>query len=494
MLRYIVCCVVCLSNVQILAGNIDFSRIHHLNNENKTYSYPINFSFGVLLNNLPIFVSQGSFSKSSDFVLKDVWALGAEIKFSCVMTNIFSAKTFGFFPKTGILIQGFSMNYGRALITSCRKFVVYCFKGSPKWEFMPRNTNFTINILWVNEPETNIFKKNRIIPQLGIGCSLINLHHDFDSDSKNRIIPLLDLCLLHRLLYIKKTSFCDIEFNCGYTYNPLLGLIFSGDHVRKNLVGGIINFFVGVSLSFYNNLGLESVEWFDEDWKKIDFYKKLCLMDIFYVLGKWYDFTDMNTPKSNLYNNILVSLSYPYLSKITDSFFYGLGVDISEDIRDSVSKKDASFLSLILNNFNLIFNFAQFSWAYKNIRISNSFGCYILTNLYNTFVGNDIAFDFGRREIANEVSNFRSNYSIKWFDYLTGRATYRPRIYINVFKMFRKREKFNFLDKFVFVVGINTILFNHRNDYCLKHKNLKEFSNIELLKIESFIIGISINI
>jgi hypothetical protein len=98
----------------------------------------------------------------------------------------------------------------------------------------------------------------------------------------------------------------------------------------------------------------------------------------------------------------------------------------------------------------------------------------------------------GQREIAEKPLGFDNNI-VKWFDYLTGRVTYRPRVYINIFKMIPKRKKFKFLDKFVLVIGINSILFNHRNDWGLKeNKNGEKSFNIEFTKIEGIFIGVSI--
>ncbi len=484
-----------LLNIKTLAGNIDFSSIHDLNNENKIYAYPINFSFGVLMNNLPIFTCKKETQKSRDMVLKDVFGLGGEVKFSWVITNMFCAKILGFFPKIGVLIQGFSMNYGREFLLSCGRFFVSCLKASPKWNFVPKESNFNINILGVVEPETNMFQQNRLVPQIGIGVSVINLYHDFDVGSKVRISPLwVDVCFLHKVLLVKKTSLCDIELSCGYTYNPLLGLLFYSGGVKQNIVGGIMNLFGGVAFSFYNNLGLESIDWFDEDFKKVKYYKKQCCIDVFYGVGKWYNFIDSSSCTNNIYSQLLISCSYPYMLKMMDNFFYGLGIDISEDIRNSIDKKDANLASLVLNNFNLVFNFLQLSLVYKTIRISHNLGVYILTNLYNTFQDPINIVNFGQREI-NNIPNYSTDDYIKWFDYFTGRVTYRPRIYINIFKMIRKRAKFSCLDKCIFVLGLNTILFNHRNDLQTKpNRNGKTSSNIEFVKIEGFFVGVSIEI
>ena len=481
--------------IRIFADNIDFSRIHDLDSENRTYSYPINFSLGGLINNLPIFTTSAEDPESGGMILRDVCALGGEVKISWFITNMFCAKTFGFFPKTGILFQGFSMNYARELLSSCGIFFDSLFRGSLKWEYMPKEINFNINILWVNEPETNIFQKNRIVPQIGVGLSILKLHHDLNLGSKKLINPsLLDLCFLQKILFIKKTSCCDIEFSFGYTYNPLLGVVFGGDNAKKNLIGGIINFFGGVAFSFYFDLGLESIDWFDEDFKKLKYYKKTFFVDVSPGVGKWYDNLDGNkaeNPTSAIYPQILMSFTWPYMSKICDSFFYGFGFDLSEDIRKSVDK-NASFGTLALNNFNLVFNFAQFTWGYKTIRLSYNFGIYILTNLYNTFNSLDNMVYFGQREIAEKPSGVDNNI-VKWFDYLTGRVTYRPRVYINIFKMIPKRKKFKFLDKFVLVIGINRILFNHRNDWLSKKNKNGEYSfNIEFSKIEGVFIGVSI--
>ena len=76
-------------------------------------------------------------------------------------------------------------------------------------------------------------------------------------------------------------------------------------------------------------------------------------------------------------------------------------------------------------------------------------------------------------------------------NHLLGRFTYRPRIYINIPKMLRKRAKYNPLNKFSLIIGVNTILFDRRNDWKMKDERQ---INFEFVKIESVFVGISYEI
>ena len=57
--------------------------------------------------------------------------------------------------------------------------------------------------------------------------------------------------------------------------------------------------------------------------------------------------------------------------------------------------------------------------------------------------------------------------------------------------MLRKRVKYNPLNKFSLIIGVNTILFDRRNDWKMKEK--REI-NFEFVKIESVFVGISYEI
>ena len=57
--------------------------------------------------------------------------------------------------------------------------------------------------------------------------------------------------------------------------------------------------------------------------------------------------------------------------------------------------------------------------------------------------------------------------------------------------MLRKRAKYNPLNKFSLIIGVNTILFDRRNDWRMKEENQ---INFEFVKIESVFVGISYEI
>ena len=57
--------------------------------------------------------------------------------------------------------------------------------------------------------------------------------------------------------------------------------------------------------------------------------------------------------------------------------------------------------------------------------------------------------------------------------------------------MLRKRAKYNPLNKFSLIIGVNTILFDRRNDWKMKDERQ---INFEFVKIESVFVGISYEI
>jgi hypothetical protein len=184
----------------------------------------------------------------------------------------------------------------------------------------------------------------------------------------------------------------------------------------------------------------------------------------------------------------LVSLNFPYLRKITDVLYYGVNIDFSEDLFKSANKnKDYNFFKKTINNFNTIFDFASFSFVYKTIRITHNFGIYVITSLCDIFPKRKKIL---QREISEYIGENSEGFEDEVFilNHLLGRFTYRPRIYINIPKMLRKRAKYNLLNKFSLVIGVNTILFNRRNDW--KMKTEKQI-NFEFVKIESIFVGIS---
>ena len=126
---------------------------------------------------------------------------------------------------------------------------------------------------------------------------------------------------------------------------------------------------------------------------------------------------------------------------------------------------------------------------YKTIRITHNFGIYVITSLWDIFSKRKKIL---QREISENIGDdngFKDNVAI--LNYLLGRFTYRPRIYINIPKMLRKRAKYNLLNKFSLIIGVNTILFDRRNDWWMKKEGQ---INFEFVKIESVFIGISYEI
>ena len=281
----------------------------------------------------------------------------------------------------------------------------------------------------------------------------------------------------------------ETKISFGYTYNPLLGYDYGTGtkNGNKNIEGGLMNVFIEITFNWYFYLGRETIDWFDNNLKKIKNNKKTFFIDCCFGIGNWYKYSVDNIPTAK-YFNILVSLNFPYLRKITDVLYYGVNIDLFEDLFNDANKnKDYNFFKKAINNFNTIFNFASFSFVYKTIRITHNFGIYVITSLWDISSKKIL-----QREISEYIgddSNLKDKVTI--LNHLLGRFTYRPRIYINIPKMLRKRAKYNPLNKFSLIIGVNTILFDRRNDWKMKDERQ---INFEFVKIESVFVGISYEI
>ena len=248
-----------------------------------------------------------------------------------------------------------------------------------------------------------------------------------------------------------------------------------------------MNVFIEITFNWYFYLGRETIDWFDNNLKKIKNNKKTLFIDCCFGIGNWYTFSADNLTTMK-YFNILVSLNFPYLRKITDVLYYGVNIDLFEDLFNNANKNNSlNIFKKAINNFNTIFNFASFSFVYKTIRITHNFGIYVITSLWNIS---------SKKILQREISEYIGDDSalkdkVTILNHLLGRFTYRPRIYINIPKMLRKRAKYNLLNKFSLIIGVNTILFDRRNDWRMKEK--REI-NFEFVKIESVFVGISYEI
>ena len=407
---------------------------------------------------------------------------------------MFSVRTFGFIPRIGFSIQLFSMNYVRTYFEEIFKSLGRIFICNPSWNPKPLNAlHFTINIPIIFEPEINIFSSFRCVPQLGIGISIINLIRDCapNRDNKKKIYSkYIDLLFLAKTSFIwKNNHIYETKISFGCTYNPLLGYDYGTEtkNENKNIEGGLINVFIEITFNWYFYLGRETIDWFDNNLKKIKNNKKTFFIDCCFGIGNWYKCSADNLTTMK-YFNILVSLNFPYLRKITDVLYYGVNIDLFEDLFNNANKNNPlNIFKKAINNFNTIFNFASFSFVYKTIRITHNFGIYVITSLWDISSKKIL-----QREISENIDDDNElKDKVTILNHLLGRFTYRPRIYINIPKMLRKRVKYNLLNKFSLIIGVNTILFDRRNDWKMKEENQ---INFEFVKIESVFVGISYEI
>lgn len=485
-----------------IADNVNLLHKNALTNDGKKYLYASSFSLGLSPNFLRIFASANSVpDQLKNINLYGFFSVGISLEYYLLLSNMFCAKTFGFFPKIGFSLQIFDMNYIHSyfewLFISCAKLCMCKFNDihSPKHL---SNSHFTLNIFpFVFSPEVNLFKRFRCVPKFGIGLSIINLTRDCKTNANNKIKiypKYIDLALLMHVSFIwKNKPNYETEFVIGYTYNPLLLYNYNNNKSDKYTEGGLMNIYIGINFNWIFNLGLETIDWFDPDFNKIKYYKKQLFIDTCLSIGNWYKFSIDNNVSKETYFDIFVSLNFPYLKKLDDNLYYGVSIDIFEDLFNNAYRNDnLNFFKKCVNNFNVVFNFISFNFVYKTIRFTHNLGIYILTNLWTTFSNPQDMKYFGQREISEMTSGGKdAEYKSNFIHYLFGRFTYRPRIYINIPKMIKKRLKHKIFDKFSLILGINFIIFDKRNDW--KKRSDTSF-DIEFVKIESFFFGISYEI
>ena len=484
----------CIFSGSLFAEDIDFLQKHNLSNDTKRYPYASTLSFGISPNYFSLFSGEDEDDKIRNINLNNFFSLGFSFQYSWLLSNMFLVRTFGFIPRIGFAIQLFSMNYVRTYFEEIFKSLGKMFICNPSWNPQPLNAlHFTINIPIIFEPEISIFSSFRCVPQLGIGISIINLIRDCapNRDNKKKIYSkYIDLLFLVKTSFIwKNNHIYETKISFGYTYNPLLGYDYGTGtkNENKNIEGGLMNVFIEITFNWYFYLGRETIDWFDNNLKKIKNNKKTFFIDCCFGIGNWYK-RGVDNITTTKYFNILVSLNFPYLRKITDVLYYGVNIDFFEDLFNNANKNNSlNIFKKAINNFNTIFNFASFSFVYKTIRITHNFGIYVITSLWDILRKKIL-----QREISEYIgddSDLKDKVTI--LNHLLGRFTYRPRIYINIPKMLRKRAKYNPLNKFSLIIGVNTILFDRRNDW--KKKDERQI-NFEFVKIESVFVGISYEI
>lgn len=486
----------CIFSGSLFAENIDFLQRHYLSNDTKRYPYASTLSFSISPNYFSLFSGGNKDDKIKNINLNNFFSLGFSFQYSWLLSNMFLVRTFGFIPRIGFAIQLFSMNYVRTYFEEIFKSLGKIFICNPSWNPQPLNTlHFTINIPIIFEPEINIFSSFRCVPQLGIGISIINLIRDCapNRDNKKKIYSkYIDLLFLTKTSFIWKNNHTyETKISFGYTYNPLLGYDYGTEtkNENKNIEGGLMNVFIEITFNWYFYLGRETIDWFDNNLNKIKNNKKTLFIDCCFGIGNWYTCSADNLTTTK-YFNILVSLNFPYLRKITDVLYYGVNIDLFEDLFNNANKNNPlNIFKKAINNFNTIFNFASFSFVYKTIRITHNFGIYVITSLWDIFSKKKKILQREISEYIGDDSDLKDKVTI--LNHLLGRFTYRPRIYINIPKMLRKRAKYNPLNKFSLIIGVNTILFDRRNDWKMKDERQ---INFEFVKIESVFVGISYEI
>ena len=379
---------------------------------------------------------------------------------------------------------------------------------------------FVFNVFFTFEPETSIYDKVRLIPQIGLGPSFINLYRKTSDDfilKKEDINDVddrfykyvLDFGFSFKMILkvITTNNFLNafhLEF--GYNYNPLL-LSFLDNKEKSIIDGGIWNFFLSLNYARNMNIGLETVDFFnskletsidksildDTIFDRENNKKNTIFLDCGIGIGQWIDISTNRDIKRNICPILQCSFMMPYYGKqIGENHYLSfIGVDVSEDLyTGAFHNKDHNIFFKIVNNLSVSYNFLTLLSDYKGVKFVHKLGVFVpfLTNMLGTFydTGDTISsYAFSREMIGLEnLKDYEKENKEYWLGHLfLGKFTYKFKFYIDLFRLFNKNTKM----KTYFYFGGNTIILNRRNDYAV----IRGSFNYEIFKIESFNLGIS---
>ena len=485
--------------------------------------------------------------------------MGIRASYNILFSNMFFANKLGIFPRFGIDVNILGFNYLTRffaqspdnLILAGFNFFIALFKGfgviynntcgskcgtinTADIEYNKLQLNFLkkpdgiVNIFLTFEPETSIFEKVKIIPQIGIGPSLVFLKRNNDEDLRladlgnNTLISrengepvyplILDIAFSFKtILKVNTTNNYLNSFNLelGYTYNPfLLTSLLSFNDDDRIIEGGIWNFYLSLNYARHFNLGLETVEFFsnrietsinkdilnEEKYNRDKKDKNTMFFDGGIGIGQWVDINNISNDyllSRTICPMLQFSFSMPYYKKLSKNHYLSfIGVDANEDLRTGeYHNKDHNFFSALINNLSVTYNFFNVLSDYNGIKFLHKLGVYVplLTNLISTitdYKDNSISSYFFNREMigVSNINKFKSE-NESFLNFFVGKFCYKFKMYVDLFRLLGINFKYNTY----FYFGGNTILFNRRNDYKVKDGSF----SYELFKIESFNFGIS---
>ena len=539
-------------NGKCAISNIDLSQDNNLSIEPKKFSYSSTITFGLSAN-----ITRGNFTSPQESTMAEFGldnqnekynllfsGVGFNLSYNILFSSYFFANRLGFFPRFGIGINLISQNYitrffaylpqnigvffRNAIIRTGNFFgehayKLFCMKHPRRIsaELSIYRKNFLkhasgiINIPFTFEPETGVFEKFKIIPQIGIGPSIIFLTKNcktpwFPSDRNERgdndryyYNRIFDIVFTSK--FILKYAFTDncrnvLQVELGYTYNPLF-LSFLDDKEKSIIDGGLWNISLSINYARNINVGLETAEFFNEQIKTSvqmnnenntnNKHKKTMFFETGIGLGRWVNIKNDDSISNNLSPNINFSFSLPYLGlKLSKNHYLSfVGVDVCEEFfTGKYNNNGHNIFWRAINNLTVNYNFLNLVSDYTGVIFMHKLGIYVpfLTNIMSSADNMNKSHFFQREMISVESKDKYSNVenSLKYIFF--GRFTYRFKMYIDFFRLFNFKCKYNTY----FYFGLNTTLINRKND-CYTSKQTAGKLDTEIIKIESLNLGIS---
>ena len=531
---------------------VDLSKNNDLSIETRKFSYSSTITFGLSAN-----LTRGIFTSPQESAMEEYGldegnekysflftGIGFSFNYNILFSSYFFANRLGFFPRFGIGFNIISQNYltrflaylpqnigcffRNALIRTGNFFGEHAYKlfcmSNPRRieaELSVYRKNFLKNpsgignIIITFEPETGVFEKFKIVPQIGIGPAIVFLTKNckapwFPSDRNERgnndvymYKQMFDISFTCK--FILKYAFTEnclnvFQLEIGYMYNPLILSLLDVDTEKWIINGGIWNIFLSLNYSRNINVGLESVEFFNEqietsiktsNSKKNNKSKTTMFFECGIGLGKWVNISSSSKISDSIFPNINFSFSLPYFGvKLSDHHYLSfIGVDVSEDMfTGKYSNKDHNILWKIVNNLTVNYNFLNLVSDYDGVIFMHKLGIYVpfLTNIMSSADNLSKSHFFQREMISveNKESYSILDNSIKYLFF--GRFTYRFKMYLDITKLFNIRCKYSIYMNF----GLNTTLLNRRNDCYTSNQAIGRLST-EIIKIESVNLGVS---
>lgn len=473
---------------------------------------------------------------------------GLKGSYNVLFSNSFFAKRLGIFPRFGIDLdlRGYNLlyrfwtnspfNFGKL----CANFFIVIINGVKKMgkcmckrcctcdgkigynKLQLRILNrpeLVFSTFFTFEPETSVFDKVRLIPQIGIGPSIVNLYRKTTgklilSETDQRVVDddlykyRFDIAFSFKMI-LKVASTSDFlnafHLEIGYNYNPLLVNVFLFNDKNAIVDGGLWNFFLSLNYARNMNIGLETVDFFNSKletsidksilketvFDREENKKDTIFLDCGIGIGQWVDISSDKDLKKSPCPMLQCSFMMPYFGKKIGNNHYlsFICVDVNEDLfTGTYHNYNHNIFFRLLNNLSVSYNFLTLLSDYKGVKFVHKLGVFVpfLTNMLGTFTdtGDSLSsYFFSREMIGLENIKDYENFNEGLINFFVGKFSYKFKFYVDLFRLFNV----DFKIKTYFYFGGNTLIFNRRNDYAVNNNSFK----YEFLKIESINLGIS---